>query len=73
MNEGCSFIGLAPRTWLAFQMELQVAFLEFWLAVLSPLGHTVISSALDFQPLHLRALRAGGKEVPGSQGLPDLG
>lgn len=54
-------------------MELQVAFLEFWLAVLSPLGHTVISSALDFQPLHLKVLRAGGKEVPGSQGLPDLG
>lgn len=47
-----------------------MAFLEFWWAVLSPLGHTVISSALDFQPLYLKILGAGGKEGPGSQGLP---
>lgn len=46
-----------------------MAFLEFWWAVLSLRGHTVISSALDFQLLYLKILGAGGKEVPGSQGL----
>lgn len=43
-----------PRTQLVFQMEPQVASPEFWWALLSPLGHTVASSALDFQPLYLK-------------------
>lgn len=43
-----------PRTWLVFQMEPQVAFPEFCWAVLNPLGHTVTSSVLDFQPLYLK-------------------
>lgn len=49
-----------------------MAFLEFWWALLSPLGHTVIFSALNVQPLLLKILGSDGKEVPGSQGLPCL-
>lgn len=65
MNEGYSLLCWLPppRSWLVFRMEPQVAFLELWWAFLSPLDHTVISIALDFQPslVKVPGVAGGGK------------
>lgn len=72
MNEGCSFVGLAATSQdlAGLPDGATGGFPGVLVGSLSPLGHTVISSALDFQPLYLKILGAGGKEGPASQGLP---
>lgn len=71
MNEGYSLFGWPPppRSWLVFRMEPQVSFLKLWWAFLSPLGHTDISIALDFQLLYVKIIVAKKSQRPRSYGV----